>query len=115
VAEEIRHALADIFTHHHLNDPDLVGKSVTVTGVRSSPDLRNATVFVLPLGGEGGQTLVKALNRAQGYFRGELARAVKLRLVPNLSFELDGSFDEASRIEKLLHDPAVRRDLEKGG
>jgi ribosome-binding factor A len=115
VAEEIRHALSDILAQHHLSDPDLAGKTVTVTGVKISPDLRNAEIFVLPLGGEGGDVLVKALNRAQGYFRGELARAVKLRLSPLLRFHRDESFAEARRIEELLLDPVVRRDLKKGG
>ena len=119
VGEEIRHALSHILTFEmdRLDDPDLYGKSVTVTEVRVSPDLRNATAFVVPLGAtvedyEAGP-LIKALNRAAGYFRGMLAREVRLQFSPTIRFKLDESFDEASRIEGLLHDPAVARDLQR--
>jgi ribosome-binding factor A len=118
VGEEIRHVLSHILTHEmdRLDDPDLYGKSVTVTEVRISPDLRNATAFVVPLGAtiEGKETapLIKALNRAAGYFRGLLAREVRMQFSPTIRFKLDESFDEASRIESLLHDPAVAQDLE---
>lgn len=119
VGEEIRHALSHILTFEmdRLDDPDLYGKSVTVTEVRISPDLRNATAFVVPLGatveGFDAGPLIKALNRATGYFRGMLAREVRMQFSPTLRFKLDESFDEASRIEAALHDPAVARDLER--
>jgi ribosome-binding factor A len=121
VGEEIRHALSRILAREldRLNDPDLYGKSVTVTEVRISPDLRNATAFVVPLGatvsGDGAEPLVKALNRAAGFFRGLIAKDVKLQFSPTIRFKLDESFDEASRIEKILHDPAVARDLDDDG
>ena len=117
VGEEVRHALSHILTYEmdRLDDPDLYGKSVTVTEVRVSPDLRSATAFVVPLGttveGYESAPLVKALNRAAGYFRGLLAREVRLQFSPTIRFKLDESFDEASRIEAVLHDPAVARDL----
>jgi ribosome-binding factor A len=119
VGEELRHALSRILTREadRLNDPDLHGKSVTVTEVRMSPDLRNATVFVVPLGGSvagmGGESgpTIKALNRAAGFFRGLVTREVKLQFSPSLRFRPDESFEQASRIEALLHDPAVSRDL----
>jgi ribosome-binding factor A len=120
VGEEVRHALSHILTFEmdRLDDPDLYGKSVTVTEVRISSDLRNATAFVVPLGraiqDEDPAPLIKALNRAAGYFRGMLAREVRLQFSPTIRFKLDESFDEASRIEGLLHDPAVARDLERG-
>ena len=82
VGEEMRHALAEILREHHLADPDLAGKIITVTEVRISPDLRNATAFVLPLGGTETDKTVQALNRAAGYFRGELGRAVKMQFTP---------------------------------
>ena len=118
VGEEIRHALARILAREadRLNDPDLYGKTVTVTEVRISPDLRNATAFVVPLGGtvqgDDAAPLIKALNRAAGFFRGLVAKEVKLQFSPSIRFRLDESFDEASRIETILHDPAVARDLE---
>jgi len=118
VGEEIRHALSHILTFEmdRLDDPDLYGKSVTVTEVRTSPDLRNATAFVVPLGstvsGEDSAPLIKALNRAAGYFRGMLAKEVRMQFSPTIRFKLDESFEEASRIEAALRDPAVARDLE---
>jgi ribosome-binding factor A len=112
VGEEMRHALSGILREHHLADPDLSGKIITVTEVRVSPDLRNATAFVLPLGGADTEKTVQALNRAGGYFRGELGRAVKMQFTPTIRFRADETFEEATRIEKLLHDPAVARDLQ---
>ena len=113
IGEELRHALAEIIADNSLSDPDLVGRMVTVTSVKISPDLRNATIFILPFGGGDAEIVVRALNRAAGYFRGELAHAVEMRVSPQLRFKIDDSFDEASRIEKLLHDPVVRADLAK--
>src|SRR5262245_11079314 len=115
VGEEMRHALSEILREHHLDDPDLHDKIITVTEVRISPDLRNATAFVLPLGGTETKKTVDALNRAAGYFRGELGRAVKMQFTPTLRFRADETFEEASRIERLLHDPVVARDLKKSG
>jgi ribosome-binding factor A len=111
VGEEMRHALSEILRDNHLADPDLSGKIITVTEVRVSPDLRNATAFVLPLGGTDTEKVVAAMNRAAGYFRGELGRAVKMQFTPTIRFRADETFEEASRIEKLLHDPVVARDL----
>ena len=113
VGEEMRHALSEILREHHLADPDLAGTIITVTEVRVSPDLRNATAFVLPLGGTDTEKGVEALNRAVGYFRGELGRAVKMQFTPTIRFRADETFEEAGRIEKLLHDPVVARDLHK--
>lgn len=114
VGEEVRHALARVLARGELSDPALDGLSVTVTEVRMSPDLRNATAFVTPLGGGDAAAVVKALNRAGGYFRGQLAHEVELRYAPSVRFSVDRSFEEASRVEALLHDPAVARDLEAG-
>jgi len=114
VGEEVRHALARVLARGELSDPALDGQSVTVTEVRVSPDLRNATAFVTPLGGGGAAAVVKALNRAGGYFRGQLAHEVDLRYAPSVRFSADRSFEEASRVEALLHDPAVARDLGAG-
>lgn len=117
VGEELRHALTSILAEDRLSDPDLAGKMVTVTSVRISPDLRNATIFITPFGinQEPGaaEILVRALNRAAGYFRGEMARMVDMRVSPQLRFKIDDSFEEANRIEQLLHDPVVRADIAK--
>ncbi len=104
VAEELRHALAKIVNDGGSPEPELFDVNITVTEVRISPDLQNATVFVLPLGGKNALALTKALNRAVGYFRHKLAQAVQLRMVPKLRFEIDTSFDTAERIEHLLQD-----------
>ena len=110
VGEEIRHALSEIVRRAAFRDTELASMAITVTEVRVSPDLRNATVFVLPLEGEA-EPMVAGLNRAAGYLRGQLGRAVQLKYLPALNFVFDKSFDEASRIETIMHRPEVARDL----
>ncbi|MCW9035492.1 MAG: 30S ribosome-binding factor RbfA [Alphaproteobacteria bacterium] len=111
VGEELRHNLAIVLSRADFNDPALSNLLVTVTEVRVSPDLKNATVFVAPLGGKDPEGAVKALNKAKNFFRGELSRKVKLRHTPKISFQPDETFDEASHIDSLLRDPQVARDL----
>lgn len=111
VGEELRHALAQIVERGELRDPELDGRSITITEVRVSPDLRNATVFVTPLGGGKTAPILSGLRRARPFLRHELSRMVLLRQVPDLSFVADSSYDEAERIESLLRTPDVRRDL----
>jgi ribosome-binding factor A len=112
VGEELRHALAHIFEQGRLHDPALAGLALTVTEVRVSPDLKNATAYVMPLAGAHAGEALEALKRASGFLRRELAQAVKLRIVPTIDFALDTSFEHASRIDALLHRPEVARDLE---
>jgi len=114
VGEVLRHALADILTHGDLRDPALEGVSVTVTQVDVSPDLKNATAWVMPLGGRDAEAVLAGLNRCARFLRGELSRSVTLKFSPQLRFDLDRSFDTADRIEKLLRDPLVQRDLASG-
>jgi ribosome-binding factor A len=111
VGEEVRHALARILERGMLRDPGLEGVTVTVTEVRMSPDLRHAHVFVTPLGGGPETAVLEALNRARPFLRRQVGQSVKLRNVPNMNFAADGSFDEVLRIETLLADPKVARDL----
>lgn len=114
VGEAIRHTLAQVFQRGDLYDPDLAGVSITVTEVRVSPDLANATAFVTPLGGgDRVATIVTALGRVAPVLRAAIARAVPLRVVPRLSFQPDLSFDYAARIGTVLRDPAVARDLDE--
>jgi ribosome-binding factor A len=118
VGEELRHVLVRILARGNLRDPELDGVQVTVTEVRVSPDLRNATAFVVPFGGGPPDALVAALNRAAGFFRAQFGRELKLRYVPGIRFEADRSFDHARRIDQLLHDSRVAPDLaheDKGG
>lgn len=116
VGESIRHALSAIFEREEFRDPVLAAIRVTVTEARISPDLRNATVFVLPLGGAGGAELVEALRRAAPFLRMRLGERMTLKRLPQLSFELDTSFDYADRISALLRGAAAedadRRDDE---
>ena len=110
VGEEFRHALSELVRRSEFRDTNLADASITVTEVRVSPDMRNATVFVLPLEGEA-EPMVAGLNRASAYLRGQLGRAVHLKYMPALSFVFDRSFDEASRIAAIMHRPEVARDL----
>ena len=111
VGEELRHALAEVLRRGDFREPELQNLNVTVTEVRISPDLRNATAFITPLGGGQVDETVAAMRRAAAFFRAQIARAIKLRYVPTLSFEADTSFEYADHINRLLHDPEVARDL----
>lgn len=111
--ELIRHALTDILSREEFNDPALYGKSITITEVRISPDLKNATAFAAPLGGVDMAPTIEALNRVAGFLRGRLSREIDMRHTPNLRFISDDSYDEARRIDQLLASERVRRDLEQ--
>jgi ribosome-binding factor A len=110
VAEEVRHALAMVLERGDLRDPVLATTPVTITEVRISPDLHNATSFITPLGGGDVRPVLEALKRARFHLRHELAARVQMRHVPNLFFEADTTFDLYQRINTLLHDPKVLRD-----
>jgi ribosome-binding factor A len=112
--ELVRHAVAEILARGEVHDPVLEGHLVTIPEVSMSPDLRQATVYVMPLGGRDAQPVLAALERNKRYLRGEIARRVNLKFAPDIRFRLDERFDEAERIEKLLRTPEVQRDLEHG-
>ena len=112
VGESLRHSLAELLLRIEINDEALSGVPVTVSEVRASPDLRQVTVFIAPLGGENKEAVVKALNRHCRYIRGELSHKVTLKYMPELKFKLDSSFDEYEKISDLLHTPKVAQDLE---
>jgi ribosome-binding factor A len=111
--ELVRHALAEVLARGEVHDPVIQGHMITVPEVRMSPDLRQATVYVMPLGGRDEKEVVAALERNKKFLRGEIARRVNLKFAPEIRFRLDERFDEAERIEKLLRTPEVRRDLER--
>jgi ribosome-binding factor A len=111
VGEIVRHAVADILAQGGVHDPDLEGHIITVPEVRMSPDLKLATVYVMPLGGKDTDKVIDALARNKKFLRGEVAHRVNLKFAPDLRFRVDERFDEAERIEKLLRTPAVQRDL----
>lgn len=112
VAELIRHRLAEMLTRGEIHDDVLAGHVVTVPEVRLSPDLKLATVYVMPLGGDDTKVVLEALTRNKKYIRAEIAHAVNLKFAPDLRFLRDETFDEAERIDKLLASPAVKRDLD---
>lgn len=116
VGELVRKALSDILRNGEIHHPDVADASITVTEVRLSPDLRNATVFVLPLGGRNAEAALEGLRQCSAFLRGRLAREVELRYAPGLSFLLDESFDQAERVEALLEGAAgAGADSDPGG
>ena len=104
VGELLRAALTDTLARAPIRDPVLSETVITVTEVRATPDLKQARIFVMPLGGGDGAAIITALARAAPYLRSEVARRVNLRYAPALEFELDRSFDESSHIDELLND-----------
>ena len=115
VGELVRHAMSDLLTRGEVHDPVLEGHLITVPEVRMSPDLRLATIYIMPLGGKDIDEVLEALERNKRYLRGEIARHVNLKFAPDIRFHADERFAEAERIEKLLRTPAVQRDLKREG
>ena len=107
VGELLREALTDTFARAPIRDPILSATPITVTEVRTSPDLKQARVFVMPLGGGDGAPVVEALSRAAPFLRAEVARRVKLRYAPALKFVFDHSFDESNSIDELLKEVSL--------
>jgi ribosome-binding factor A len=113
VAEEIRHVLSGIFGRGEFRDPELANAHVTITEVRIGPDLKRATAFFSRLGRSDADALVPALVRATPYLRGQVAKALRLRIAPDLLFRPDLALDYAMKIDELMHRPEIARDLPK--
>jgi ribosome-binding factor A len=113
VGEMIRHKIAEMLARGDIHDDTLASHVVTVPEVRVSPDLKLATVYVMPLGGEDAKPVLAALDKHRKFIRGELAHAVNLKFAPDIRFRFDETFDEASRIDALLDSPKVRQDTRK--
>jgi ribosome-binding factor A len=111
VGEELRHLLAQLLRPGELRDPALRDANITVTEVRVSPDLRNATAYVMPLAGANADEVMGGLRRSAPYLKAMVARSLELRQAPNIAFAYDTAFDSAARIAELLHRPEVERDL----
>ncbi|MDQ2953966.1 MAG: 30S ribosome-binding factor RbfA [Pseudomonadota bacterium] len=109
--ELVRHAMADMLTRGEVHDPVIEGHLITIPEVRMTPDLRFATIYVMPLGGRDVNDVVAALERNKRFLRGEIARRINLKFAPDIRFRADERFAEAERIEKLLRSPEVKRDL----
>jgi ribosome-binding factor A len=114
VGERVRHVLAELLTRQQVHDDTLSAHSVSVTEVRMTPDLRTAAVYVKPLLGADEAEVVQALRHNTAYLQREVAKRLGLKFAPRLQFRADESFDEADRIERLLADPRVARDLDSG-
>ena len=113
VGELIRHALADMLTRGEIHDDVLSAHLVTIPEVRMSPDLRLATIYVMPLGGADVQPVLAALERNRKFIRGEVAHTVNLKFAPDVRFLADSTFDEARRIDEILRSPKVAQDIKK--
>lgn len=102
VGEEIRHVLSQLFLQDTIYHPDLTGVAITVSEVKVSPDLRNATVFVTPLAQAASSAFISALNEQSSYIRREMNRQLVLKYSPKLSFKQDQRFEHAARIHQVL-------------
>ena len=111
VGEELRHILAALIERGDMRDPELRGASITITSVDISPDLRNATAFIMPLGGQDETRLLSAMRRAAPWFRARVGEQAGLRYAPEIRFQLDRSFDAADLIGALLRRPDVAKDI----
>ena len=111
VAEEIRHVLAGVFGRGEVRDPALADVTITVTEVRIGPDLKRATAFVTRLGRSDVADKLPALRRAAPFLRSQVAKELRLRVAPDLSFQADTSIDYAMHVDELLRAPEVARDL----
>lgn len=115
VAELVRHAVAQMLSRGDISDPVLDKHVVTVSRVKMSPDLKLATIYVMPLGGKDEPEVITALDRHKKFLRGEIARDVNLKFAPEIRFRIDDSFDTVSRIDAILNSERVKRDLEASG
>lgn len=113
VGESVRHALAELLTRGEIHDDTIASHVITVTEVRMSPDLKIATAYIMPLGGADLKPVLDALDRNKKFIRAEVAHAVNLKYAPDIRFREDETFEEAMRIERLLHSPKVRQDIDK--
>jgi ribosome-binding factor A len=112
VGELVRHALADLLTRGDVHDPVMESHVITIPEVRMSSDLRLATIYVMPLGGQDIDAVLAAFRRNKRFLRGEIARRVNLKFAPDIRFSVDERFAAAERIDELLRRPQVRRDLD---
>lgn len=113
VGELVRHALAQLFARGEIEDEALAGAVITVPEVRMSPDLKLASAYVMPLGGERAAEIVEALNRHQRFIRGRVAPEIDLKFAPEIRFFVDQTFEEYGKIDALLRSDRVQRDLQR--
>ena len=111
VGELVRHAMAEMLTRGDVHDPVIEGHLITVPEVRMSPDLRLATIYVMPMGGRDAEQVIAAFERHKKFLRVQIAQHINLKFAPDIRFRIDERFAEAERIDKLLRSPPVVRDL----
>jgi ribosome-binding factor A len=111
VGELVRHAIAEMLTRGDVHDPVIEGHLITIPEVRMSPDLKLATVYVMPMGGRDADEVVAAFDKHKKFLRAEIAHRVNLKFAPDIRFRVDDRFAEAERIDRLLRSPDVARDL----
>jgi ribosome-binding factor A len=111
VGELVRHAVAEMLTRGDVHDPVIEGHLITIPEVRMSPDLKLATIYVMPMGGRDAAEVVAAFDKHKKFLRAEIAHRVNLKFAPDIRFRVDDRFAEAERIDKLLRSPDVARDL----
>ena len=111
VGELVRHAIADMLTRGEVHDPVIEGHLITVPEVRMSPDLKLATIYVMPMGGRDASEVVAAFEKHKKFLRAEIAHRINLKFAPDIRFRMDDRFAEAERIDQLLRSPEIARDL----
>lgn len=114
VSERVRHILSELLARQEVHDETVSAANISVTEVRMTPDLRHATAYVKPLLGADEDEVVRALRQNTAYLQREVAKRLGLKFAPKLKFRKDESYAEADRIEALLRDPKVARDLDEG-
>jgi ribosome-binding factor A len=115
VAELIRHAMSELLSRGDIVDPVLETHVITIPSVRMSPDLKLATIYVLPLGGKDVNEVIEALDKHRKFLRTEIARRVNLKFAPDIRFRNDAGFDASAKIDAILNSPKVKQDLGQKG
>jgi ribosome-binding factor A len=115
VGELVRHAVAEMLARGDVHDPVIEGHLITVPEVRMTPDLRLATIYVMPMGGRDTEKVLAAFEQHKKFLRAEIAHRVNLKFAPDIRFRIDERFAEAERIDRLLRSPEVKRDLDDEG
>ena len=111
VGELIRRALSEILMQGIIHDPDLNRISVTVSEVTASPDLKIATAYVCPLGGQGGEDLIALLAKNKSEIRRSISKKLTLKYTPDLRFRIDETFDRMDETRRLFSEENIKRDL----
>jgi ribosome-binding factor A len=114
VGELIRKTLVEVFEKVEVRDPDLTNVSITISEVSISPDLKAATVYVMPLGGNGQDSVLSGLRRASSFLRSKIAKIIELRSVPRLDFKIDTAFDNSNNLNKVFKMADISSDGHDG-